>query len=272
VGLTLFRIGAEALRIENLLLSCRALGRGVEHRMIQHAAEIAAAHGKRRLEIVFVEGQRNQPALSFVRALPGSTFTAQSEQYRMVDVTDAQKVDFPGSAFDGSAGATGDSRGTTGLQHRTAVRSSIDYQHIAEALHSAAAMEAAIQEKRRKQAERLSTPAALPETELQARLAAIWCDLLALPSVGINEDFFDLGGHSLLAVQLLSKIHEEFGVDLPDAVIYGEKVRIDILARAIELQQLGARDQAAYNSMLEEIESLSDDEAAALLAEEESGS
>ena len=57
--------------------------------------------------------------------------------------------------------------------------------------------------------------------------------------MGIDEDFFDLGGHSLLAVQLLSRIHQELAVELPDSVIYGDKLRIDNLARTIELQQLG---------------------------------
>jgi hypothetical protein len=70
-------------------------------------------------------------------------------------------------------------------------------------------------------------------------------------------------------VQLLSRIHQELNVDLPDSVIYGEKLRIDNLARAIELHQLGVSDQSAYDAMLAEIESLSDEEVAALLAQEE---
>jgi acyl carrier protein len=104
---------------------------------------------------------------------------------------------------------------------------------------------------------------------LQAKLAGIWCDLLGLEAVGIEEDFFDLGGHSLLAVQLLSQINQETGVDLPDSVIYADKLRIDNLARAIELQRLGISEQSSYEAMLAEIESLSDEEVAAMLAEEE---
>ena len=104
---------------------------------------------------------------------------------------------------------------------------------------------------------------------LQARLAAIWSSLLAIDEVGIDEDFFDLGGHSLLAVQLLSRIHQELAVELPDSVIYGDKLRIDNLARTIELQQLGVGDRSTYEAMLAEVESLSDEEVAALLAQEE---
>jgi acyl-coenzyme A synthetase/AMP-(fatty) acid ligase len=48
--------------------------------------------------------------------------------------------------------------------------------------------------------------AAAPTTELQRQLAAIWAAVLALPVVGIEDDFFALGGHSLLAVQLVERI------------------------------------------------------------------
>ncbi|MFF2045926.1 serine hydrolase, partial [Kitasatospora sp. NPDC058170] len=40
------------------------------------------------------------------------------------------------------------------------------------------------------------------------RLAAIWSDVLGLPRIGIEDNFFDLGGDSLRAVRVLSAAHE----------------------------------------------------------------
>jgi amino acid adenylation domain-containing protein len=54
-----------------------------------------------------------------------------------------------------------------------------------------------------------------PQDGLEARMAEIWAELFGLPSVGINDNFFDLGGHSLLALYLLSLVESAFGVAPP---------------------------------------------------------
>jgi amino acid adenylation domain-containing protein/non-ribosomal peptide synthase protein (TIGR01720 family) len=43
---------------------------------------------------------------------------------------------------------------------------------------------------------------AAPRTPAERLLAAIWADVLDLPSVGVHDDYFSLGGDSLLAIQV----------------------------------------------------------------------
>ena len=45
-----------------------------------------------------------------------------------------------------------------------------------------------------------------PRTEVEAAIAGVWAEVLGLPRVGIDDDFFTLGGHSLLATQVVAKL------------------------------------------------------------------
>ncbi|AUX38594.1 MULTISPECIES: type I polyketide synthase [Sorangium] len=54
-----------------------------------------------------------------------------------------------------------------------------------------------------------------PATELQCAIAAIWRSTLGLDEIGIDSDFFSLNGDSLLAIQMLSRVRNEIGLDIP---------------------------------------------------------
>jgi acyl carrier protein len=60
----------------------------------------------------------------------------------------------------------------------------------------------------------LQTAYEAPENEIEAKVAEIWQELLAIDRIGRNDGFFELGGHSLLATQLVSRIRESFGVNV----------------------------------------------------------
>jgi acyl carrier protein len=50
-----------------------------------------------------------------------------------------------------------------------------------------------------------------PDGAAEETVAAIWREVLNLPVVGREDNFFDLGGHSLLAVQVHRRLTEQVG-------------------------------------------------------------
>ncbi|WNG58276.1 amino acid adenylation domain-containing protein [Archangium gephyra] len=59
-----------------------------------------------------------------------------------------------------------------------------------------------------------------PRNELERELARLWEELLGVESVGVTDSFFDLGGHSLLATQLVSRVRDELGVEVPLQAVF----------------------------------------------------
>jgi len=53
--------------------------------------------------------------------------------------------------------------------------------------------------------------ASIQAAAIETRLAAIWREMLKLPSVDPMANFFELGGHSLLAARMLARVQAEFG-------------------------------------------------------------
>ncbi|HZF14277.1 MAG TPA: non-ribosomal peptide synthase/polyketide synthase [Thermoanaerobaculia bacterium] len=72
-----------------------------------------------------------------------------------------------------------------------------------------------------------------PRTPIEEVLAATWEELLGVPRIGLDDDFFALGGHSLSAIRVLSRLHHAFGVRLDMRVAF-EHPTVARLAAAVE--------------------------------------
>ena len=72
-----------------------------------------------------------------------------------------------------------------------------------------------------------------PRTPTEELLSDLWASVLRVSRVGINDNFFELGGHSLLAIQLISRIREAFGVELPLSELF-ERRTLAELAQSVD--------------------------------------
>ncbi len=67
---------------------------------------------------------------------------------------------------------------------------------------------------------------------LEARLIALWEDILGVSPVGVRDDFFALGGHSLDAVRLIQQIERLFDQRLPLSILHADPT-VENLARVL---------------------------------------
>ncbi|MEG4918277.1 amino acid adenylation domain-containing protein [Microcoleus sp. B7-D4] len=70
-----------------------------------------------------------------------------------------------------------------------------------------------------------------PRTPIELQIADIWTQVLRLEQVGVHDNFFELGGHSLLATQVISRLRQAFGVELPLRTLFEAPTVADLGGR-----------------------------------------
>ena len=89
-----------------------------------------------------------------------------------------------------------------------------------------------------------------PQGETETLIVEIWKELLHLDQVGRYDQFFELGGHSLLVTQMMSRLCDQFNIEIPLASVFqldtveklAEKIDIDLWAKDSAGQLLNEAD------------------------------
>ena len=108
----------------------------------------------------------------------------------------------------------------------------------------------------------LATPYVAPQNEVEQTVAQAMGNLLGIEAVGINDNFFELGGHSLLAIQAVTRLRQEFQVDLPMRAFLFEAPTVAGIAKIITDNQitLPEETQSTIEDLLDQIEEMNPEE------------
>jgi amino acid adenylation domain-containing protein/FkbH-like protein len=238
VGVILYSLDDSALAIDTLLLSCRALGRKVEHHMLSQLGDIARERNLDRVLAKFIASKKNQPALDFLNSV-GEQFRQGADGHLAYDFPAGyaaevymQKLSAPPA----------EEPGTPKLSHTASSNSQIAGQNrllgrIATLLGEVNNISRAMDRARVSRHE-LHGVFVAPRTATEEIVAGAWAQLLKLDRVGIHDNFFALGGQSLLATQVVARVRQILGVEVPLRAMF----------EAPTVAEFAQRIEAALNS------------------------
>lgn len=227
--------------VDTFMLSCRVLGRGVEHAMVRALAQCAAQEGARQLLLHFVESERNTVAREFYRSL-GLGLQALSAPLQgqavclnvdNIEAILAQAVHQQEAPRDGSKITTlhiasARAQAGNGLHEIATTGTQMDLMQLRIAASSSS------------HRPQLSTEYATPRTIWEKKIAAIWRDVLRIDRVGIHDNFYELGGDSLRAAEAFARMWDQ-GVPESISLQTVEHPTVASLCQAIEAVQAGER-------------------------------
>jgi FkbH-like protein len=256
VGMMLFSTDATDLHVDTFLLSCRVLGRGVEHHMVRYLAQFAAERALKQINLSYVPTAKNRPALNFLETVAGKyqqstddgdcfwlpveqaavvSYTASTPQATAVTSSSAQAVPKPKPA-------------------KTPIGKSQQLGRIATDLQTPREILLAIQSQRRS-AKPSATPLSggkqviAPRTATESDLRALWAELLNMDAISVTDNYFELGGTSLQAVALFAQIEQYFGKRFPLTCLL-EAPTLEALAKLIDSGAGDAPQVGKPNSVL----------------------
>lgn len=101
--------------------------------------------------------------------------------------------------------------------------------------------------------------------EIEAAVRLAWRTVLGVEDFGSRDDFFELGGDSLAILQTATPIRRAVGIDIPTNVFYEATTISELSSRIQSLLAATIPETDRIAALLERIESLTDDQASALL-------
>lgn len=203
------------LEVDTFLLSCRVLGRGVEHAMLRKLAEIAIAAGCDTIKLLYLLTPKNEPARAFADSVVADFKTeGATETVYTIPADILEKTSYvPGSDPEAILEAKAGKKKTAKPTKQGAMQSPSERYEKLTKIHNGEVLLTNMRAEKVRQRD-LTSEVALPTTALEKDMLNLWQEVLGIQGLGVEDDFFALGGTSLLAARLFSEMTHRFKTSL----------------------------------------------------------
>ena len=254
VGVMMIELADNRLIVDTMLLSCRVLGRGVEHKMLAFVGQQAVDRRLSQVDVPYRATAKSVPAGQFLDVV--------GADYRKAEEASNAVYQFPADRLAALTFKPEDAQEPADSQKRESATQTTKrsgdrlYEFSEEIARELWDVEKLVELSKEVSAPQprpdLTTLYRAPKTDLERKIASAWAEILGLDKVGIQDNFFELGGTSLKAVQLIAHLNRELSLQVPIVTLFAEptitaltrstdrKPANDTMPRETSSQQRGA--------------------------------
>lgn len=230
------------LEVDLFMLSCRALGRGIEHQMLATAARHAVSQGLEEVAVLFHCGDRNLPARRFLEGV----FKAKAqpdELWFSMPAHSAAALVFDASMAEDEGEGLRQSDHRSGQAETRFINLGARFERIAHSLTNSVQIESAMASRIRPRPD-LGSGYVTPAVGFERDIASIWQEVLRVASVGAQDRFQDLGGKSIHLVQVHRLLLDRMNVDVDITTMFQHATVSSLAAHLSERSRGPAMDAA----------------------------
>lgn len=217
VGVLIHKLEESHLYIDSFLLSCRVLGKGIEHKMMAFLAEYALANKKEVIKIEFTKTEKNRPAENFLNSIFTEQVSIIPGSY-LFNAFTLCKLQFDPNHLIVYEPLLQGSKSQHNLISDSRIETIYNFIAITTKLKNIKLLEKAINGKF--YSHNPSIDFISPKNSLQKELLKIWKNVLNIDQISIVDCFFSLGGDSMNAILLISKIAKKLKIYLTPQEFY----------------------------------------------------
>ena len=219
VGMLLYKIQEDHLFVDSFILSCRSLGKGVEHAMAQLLGVEALGHNLSYVVIKFSPTEKNLPAKAFLDSIV-TEFASNHDEGIVYRVP---------SEYMANIKFTPDQISQIQPKEPSPIQSKQNYQRtfsnalmidIAHASQSFQSLYQFFFPHKIRQRETTRDPSKdnfhsdRSSKKTETIVSEIWRDVLETENINRHDQFFDIGGKSILIPQIVIQLKKKHGIDI----------------------------------------------------------
>ncbi len=203
----------DSLLVDTLLISCRAIGKGVEHKMIAYIGERAKVKRKNIITIPFSKTEKNTVAWNFLDS-NFENFKMESADGEIYQIPTDYAINFK---FDPSSFRIQDKNSDKNEDIETkpiTIHRNSFYNDIIENFSNIDSIVQNIYGNNFTDKKNIRKIKNLNKNQISTRLLEIWQEILNNPNVRTTDNFFDVGGDSILIPSLIIRLKKELDITI----------------------------------------------------------